>query len=407
MRFAIRLAVSLFVVQSAFAQCDVARGPVMAGVDADARYVDAAAPLPITIAALHEISAPRPLPQSSRVMPVETTLYSVHATLMALTVDADSSYQLLLSDDAGRTMLATLPPPGCIDASPFAAQILAARTALEARVEPMPVAVEVQGLGFFNFIQGQAAAAPNGIELHPVTSIVFPPAAAASPTVRRRAVVGTNPRPACPFPTVALQLSRSSVCPGETVTLSWQASDAAATVTIAGVGANLPASGSTVVGTTSSLAYSARATSACGTGPEAVAVLNIVQGASGSLSANPSSIQQNASATITLTTANAVSWSISSSLGNALSPASGTASGTVSIAYTGSRGGTDTIVLTAVGRACGTIQRTTSIVVNSSSPPPPPPTGFLRCCDGTTSPTCTSCAHKQGCCSSHGGVCGC
>jgi hypothetical protein len=31
----------------------------------------------------------------------------------------------------------------------------------------------------------------------------------------------------------------------------------------------------------------------------------------------------------------------------------------------------------------------------------------LRCCDGTLSPTCTSCANKQGCCSGHKGVCGC
>jgi hypothetical protein len=84
-------------------------------------------------------------------------------------------------------------------------------------------------------------------------------AASASAAGRRRAMVPT-PRPACPLPAVALQLSRNNVCPGEAVTLSWQASDAKAAVTINGVGTNLPASGSTLVGTTSSLAYAARAT---------------------------------------------------------------------------------------------------------------------------------------------------
>jgi len=413
MRFAIRLAVAavLFVCPSAFGQCDTVRGAVKAGTDADVRLADLAVPLPVTIASLGDIAAPRPLPQSSRVTPVETTLYSVTATLVEIVVSADSSIRLVLSDDAGRTMLAELPPSDCIGDSPLAAQMLAARSALEARfgsISQRPgVVVGVHGLGFFNFLQGDIAAAPNGIELQPVTSIEFLPAAAATPPVRRRAVVGLHPRPPCPLPTVALQLSRNSVCPGESVTLTWQASDPKATVTVAGVGPDLPASGSTVVGTTTSLAYSAHATNSCGIGPEAVAVLTVEQSASGSIATSASSIQQNGSATVTITTANAVSWSVSSSLGNSLSPSSGITSGTVSIAYLGARSGTDTITLTATGRACGTIQRNTSLVVNSLSPPPPPPSGFLRCCDGTMSPTCTSCANKQGCCSHHCGVCGC
>jgi hypothetical protein len=33
--------------------------------------------------------------------------------------------------------------------------------------------------------------------------------------------------------------------------------------------------------------------------------------------------------------------------------------------------------------------------------------GSLRCCDGMLSPTCTCSGSHQGCCSHHGGVCGC
>ncbi|HEX4341316.1 MAG TPA: hypothetical protein VH062_35655 [Polyangiaceae bacterium] len=60
----------------------------------------------------------------------------------------------------------------------------------------------------------------------------------------------------------------------------------------------------------------------------------------------------------------------------------------------------------------------------AEAPPPPPASrarasassddaeddngdGSLRCCDGMLSPTCTCSGSHQGCCSHHGGVCGC
>jgi len=33
----------------------------------------------------------------------------------------------------------------------------------------------LHGLGYFDFLHGQDGVAPNGIELHPVTDIVFAP----------------------------------------------------------------------------------------------------------------------------------------------------------------------------------------------------------------------------------------
>jgi hypothetical protein len=74
-------------------------------------------------------------------------------------------------------------------------------------------------------------------------------------------------------------------------------------------------------------------------------------------------------------------------------------------------------VTLSVGSACGFVQRSAGVFVKPPSPPPtpppstppptPPPSSGLLCCDGTRSPSCFNCASKQGCCSSHKGVCGC
>jgi hypothetical protein len=175
------------------------------------------------------------------------------------------------------------------------------------------------------------------------------------------------------------------------------------------VGASLSATGSTTVGTTSSTAYSGHAVNSCGSGPEATAVVNIQNGATASLTTSASSVQVNDVATLTATISNASSWSIASFLGNGLVPSSGTSNGTFTINYAAFHGGSDTLTLTANG-PCGGFQRNAAIFVGSPQPTPTPtptPSGYLRCCDGTLSPTCTSCANRQGCCSHHGGVCGC
>jgi hypothetical protein len=95
------------------------------------------------------------------------------------------------------------------------------------------------------------------------------------------------------------------------------------------------------------------------------------------------------------------SWALSSALGNSISPSSGTSSRTAT--YSGLRTGIDTVTLTTAGGACGNITTTLVISVKDA----PTPNLGLRCCDNTRSPTCFSCSNKQGCCSGHGGVCGC
>ena len=121
------------VARFAFPQCGIERWPVKVGTDSDIGLVNTVVPLPVTIAYLHGLAAPRPLPQSSRIAPVETTTYSVTATLVEFKLEDDSDYHLVLADEAGRTIIAEIPSPACASGSALAAQISAARSAFDAR----------------------------------------------------------------------------------------------------------------------------------------------------------------------------------------------------------------------------------------------------------------------------------
>jgi hypothetical protein len=403
---------------SLHAQCGIERWPVKVTSDADASAVSRLV-FPTTIASLRSIPPPRPLPQANRVAPTEETIYSVTATLIAFKAEDDSDYHLVLSDEEGRTIIAEIPSPGCSGGGAFAQDIATARSVFESRLtassqfRTVAIPVEVRGIGFFDFLHGQQGVAPNGIEIHPVTAISFAPLTVPKPppiASRRRSVApGAGPGRACTLPSVTLSLSKNSVCSGVAVTLSWQSSDPTASVSIDGVSSSLPSSGSTTVGSTSAIAYSARAANACGSSEEAVTVLSIAPGAAASIS-GPSSVQQFGSATLSVSVANASGWSLSSANGNPIFPSSGSNTGAFTVQYTASVSGSDVVSVSAANTSCGSIQRTTSITVNTQQPQPQPqpqPGGSLRCCDGTLSPTCNNCASKQGCCSHHGGVCGC
>ncbi|MEA2465728.1 MAG: hypothetical protein QOJ98_3475 [Acidobacteriota bacterium] len=393
---------------SLHAQCGGERWPVKIATDPDAGAV-VAAPITTTISTLHSFPPMRPLPQDRRVPPIETTTYSVTATLTEYKVDLDGDYHLILSDDLGRTVVARIPSPACLNGSRFATQIAGARRAFEARFVPTSefqramVPIEVRGVGFFAFLHGQRGMAPNGIELHPVTYLTFSPLFIPAPppprSGRRRAITPRGGVPLCRIPTLTLSASRSSACSGESIVLTWQASDTAARVTIDGVG-SFPSSGSTTVAATASSAWSGHATTSCGIGSEAVAVVAIQSAPSASL-AGPSSLQRGSSASLSCFLSGTSSWTLSSALRNPIFPSSGSGSGAFSSTYTASSAGFDTVTLAAGGGQCGSVMRTLNISISE------PQSFGLRCCDGTHSPTCFNCAKKQGCCSSHGGVCGC
>ena len=412
------LALSILCDLTALADCGVERWPVKTGTDVNAAFIYTGAALPVSIEYLRSLPALRPLPQSVRVAPTETTVYDVTATLVDFKLEDDGDYHLVISDSAGRTIIAEIPSVNCDSGSAFASMITVARASFDSRFsasqsfQRVSVPVQIRGLGFFDFLHGQRGVAPNGIELHPVLSVSFSPLITPAPPLSaRRRAVGGGRGSSCDAPTLTITTSKSSACGGEPITLTWQSSDPNATVSIDGVGTALPALGSTTVSTTASAAYSARATTTCGTSTEAVVVVNIQPGTSASLDASNTSLQQGATTALTATVADATSWNVASILGNALSPSAGTSTGAITIIYSALNAGNDTVTLTAMG-LCGAVQRPTFLLVSAPQPvpqpqPQPQPGGNLRCCDGTTSPTCTSCANKQGCCSHHGGGCGC
>jgi uncharacterized protein (TIGR03437 family) len=168
---------------AAFAQCGVERWAIKTGTDADANLADLNTAAAATVGSLAVLPAPANLPADRRQLPVETTQFAVNAILTDFKLESDSDYHIVLSDGAGKTLIAEIPDPKCVaQGSPFTAGIGNARSEFDARLKATTtfqsanILVQVKGIGFFDFLHGQRGAAPNGIELHPVLDVVFGPA---------------------------------------------------------------------------------------------------------------------------------------------------------------------------------------------------------------------------------------
>jgi hypothetical protein len=159
--------------------CGVERWSVKTGTDPDASRVSSTI-TPTTIAALIAAHAPANPPANARVAPQELQTFQLRdATLTMFKLESDSDYHLILSDGS-RTMIAEIPSPACVGStSPFLSMIRSARAAFDARFtattsfQTANATATLTGVGFFDFIHGQAGVAPNGIELHPVLGICF------------------------------------------------------------------------------------------------------------------------------------------------------------------------------------------------------------------------------------------
>jgi len=104
------------------------------------------------------------------------------ATLVKFVHAYDSDYHMVFADSAGRTMIGEIPDPNCVGpGSPFAVGIAHARAQFDARFtatqnfQTVNVPVQITGVGFFDYQEGQEGIAPNGIELHPIIDIIFNP----------------------------------------------------------------------------------------------------------------------------------------------------------------------------------------------------------------------------------------
>jgi hypothetical protein len=192
--------------------CGVERWSVKTGTDADANLINLQSITQTTIATLVAQPAPSSLPSNNRVQPTETTVFQLHDTLTEFKLENDSDYHLVLSDGAGHTMIAEIPDPACVgSSSPLLSQIKNARSEFDARYTPtgsfqtVNVPVTVTGVGFFDFLHGQAGVAPNGIELHAVLDVQFGASGTPTPTPTATSTPGSTPTPTPPGSTNLIQ----------------------------------------------------------------------------------------------------------------------------------------------------------------------------------------------------------
>ena len=129
-------------------------------------------PTPASISGLRELPVPAAaFPPSRRVAPYELQLYRVHAVVRQILTESDGDWHIVLADpeDPRATMVAEIPDSSCALGSGHEADYAAARRAL--RAVPRGALVELDVVGFFDFLHGQRGMAPNGFELHPVVAI--------------------------------------------------------------------------------------------------------------------------------------------------------------------------------------------------------------------------------------------
>ncbi|MHB2025542.1 MAG: hypothetical protein ACYCPQ_02710 [Elusimicrobiota bacterium] len=131
---------------------------------------------------------PAKYPSNSRTLSgpySETQVYRVHALLTAARFEGDGDFHLMLQDPSdGSTGIAEIPDPDFVASQDprVIALLAAARQKFISLfgVPPRypgtytpqsPVPVIVTGVRFFDVLHGQDNAAPNGVELHPVTGL--------------------------------------------------------------------------------------------------------------------------------------------------------------------------------------------------------------------------------------------
>lgn len=208
------------------------RWTVKTGVDQDVFGVKAEI-VPSTIEELSRIPRPKGMKDVTksaaafsrrRAGATERTIWQIDCAIVAIKLEEDGDYHLVLQGASGEFMIGEAPTPGppfVADTSRFKADIQRVRAAIDKRFfkklkpemfAPMgkyqmplsafstaptitgpapaapgtgtlgslafksqvkPTKVRLTGVGFFDRVHGQSGVAPNGIELHPVLDIKF------------------------------------------------------------------------------------------------------------------------------------------------------------------------------------------------------------------------------------------
>jgi hypothetical protein len=160
--------------------CGIERWAVKTGTDSSARKVNTKHVVGTGIAKLIHLAKPSYLPDYSRIRPIETTVWSLYTRLTAYKEEADSDYHLIIASPSGQTMILEIPSPSCVaESSPFRSRIAGARAAFSRHFSVNSgwhftrAWISVRGVGFFDHVHNVDGQAANGIELHPVLSILF------------------------------------------------------------------------------------------------------------------------------------------------------------------------------------------------------------------------------------------
>jgi len=158
--------------------CGTERWPVKTLADPAGRALSLT-PRPTTIRKLRRAKAPRRL-GLRRTKGIERTTFRVTGRLIEMKLDDDSDVSLVIADPkTGGTMIAAFPSPSCTQGATRKARakmararaaVLAACGAPTSSFRRLSGTGTITGVGFFDRINGQEGAAPNGVELHPVVA---------------------------------------------------------------------------------------------------------------------------------------------------------------------------------------------------------------------------------------------
>jgi len=158
--------------------CGVERWAVKTLTDPGARLVNFR-PRPTTVSTLRRL---RPTGTYARGKGVERRTYRVRARLVESRLEDDQDFHLVIVDlrYPSRTMIVEFPDPACTRhaVQKRRLQMQSARSRFinacgfpsSSSFDRLRGTASIIGVGFFDFIHGQAGVAPNGIELHPVLS---------------------------------------------------------------------------------------------------------------------------------------------------------------------------------------------------------------------------------------------
>lgn len=156
----------------------LARWPVKTFRDRDRATVELT-PVDTTVADLAKLPRPdsRVFRGSRRVAPEERTVYRVRGLLQNAHYESDGDLHMTIADprDPSVTMIVEIPNPAFSLGSGLGGTFREERREVERHRPARGQPIEVTGIGFFDYRSHmRSGGAENGIELHPVTRVVFP-----------------------------------------------------------------------------------------------------------------------------------------------------------------------------------------------------------------------------------------